>query len=183
MNELDIRYTFILLPLLYVILPFIFSGSFVFLGGVTLIAFIIGVVIFIIISNLNIGGSGEVLASGVSGKISLNSEAGYSLFVVCIGGIFYLGAQLTILITPLLDIFIGIINAILSFVCIVFGISTSGFQTSLFNGLGNAGNTNLGKWYPLGITIQGISVFGALDLIMGSMFILGLYFMVHEPNG
>jgi hypothetical protein len=37
---------------------------------------------------------------------------------------------------------------------------------------------DLGSIYPLGITIDGISVFGALDVIFGSLFILGLYFMI-----
>src|SRR5208283_2723782 len=98
MIDMDIRYTLFLLPLMYVILPFIFSGDFLIFGAVTGASFIIGIVVFIIITNLHIGGSGEVVATGVSGNIGLNSEAGYSLFVVCIGGIFYFGAQITILI-------------------------------------------------------------------------------------
>ena len=50
--------------------------------------------------------------------------------------------------------------------------------TSLVSGLGTNATSNLGSIYPLGITIDGISVFGALDVIFGSLFILGLYFMI-----
>jgi len=158
-------------------LPFILSGSFLILGGVALIAFITGTIIFIIVTNLHIGGSGTVLASGLSGNVGLSNEAGYSLFVICIGGLFYLGAQLAQFITPILNLFVIIINAILGFIAL-FGVNTSGFQTSLFSGLGINASQNIGNIYPLGITIQGISVFGALDVLMGSLFILGLYFMV-----
>jgi hypothetical protein len=176
MQDMDIRYALFLLPLFYVLLPFVLTGSFIILGGVTVLAFISGVILFVIISNLHIGGSGTVLASGVSGNIGLNNEAGYSLFVVCLGGLFYLGAQLTTFITPLLDILIGIVNAILGFISI-FGINTSGLSTATFSSLGNSATT-ISNIYPLGITVDNISVFGALDVIMGSLFILGLYFMV-----
>jgi hypothetical protein len=177
MMDVDIRYALFLLPLIYVLLPFILTGSFIVLGGVTVIALISGIIVFVVITNLHIGGSGTVLASGVSGNIGLNNEAGYSLFVVCLGGLFYLGAQLTQFITPILNVVVGIINAILGFISI-FGVNTSGLQSSLFSNLGISSASNLGQIYPLNITIDNISVFGALDVIMGSAFILGLYFMV-----
>ncbi len=76
MQDMDIRYALFLLPLFYVVLPFVLTGSFIILGGVTVLAFISGVILFVIISNLHIGGSGDILASGVSGNIGLNNEAG-----------------------------------------------------------------------------------------------------------
>jgi hypothetical protein len=175
MLDLDIRYAFILFPLVYVLLPFFLTKNFILLGGVTVITFITGVIVFVVITNLHIAGSGDVLATGVSGSFGLNNEAGYSLFVICLGGLFYLGAQLTTIFTPILNIFVGIINTILNFVSTVFGISTSGLQTNVFSSMTI---TNLGNVYPYSITIQGISVFGALSVVMGSIFMLGLYFMV-----
>jgi hypothetical protein len=178
MLDIDVRYALFLLPLFYVVLPFLLSGTFMILGIVTVLAFVTGTVIFIIITNLHIGGSGTVLASGVSGNVGLSNEAGYSLFVIVIGGLFYVGAQIAQFITPLLDMFVTIINTLISFVGWVFGTSTSGLQTSLVSGLGSSATANLGNIYPLGITIDGISIFGALDLIMASLFMLSLYFMV-----
>jgi len=178
MMDVDIRYALILLPLFYIILPFIFSGTFIILGGVTLIAFISGAIIFIVITNLNLGGSLDVLASGSSANVGMGSEGGYSLFVIAMGGLFYIGAQIAQFLTPILTIFVQIINAIIGFVGWIFGTNTSGLQTSLVSGLGTNATSNLGSIYPLGITIDGISVFGALDVIFGSLFILGLYFMI-----
>jgi hypothetical protein len=178
MRELDVRYALFLMPLFYVILPFLLSGTFLILGGVTLLAFISGAIILIVITNLNLGGQTNVLASGAGANVGMGSEGGYSLFVIVIGGLFYIGAQIAQFITPILNIFLVIINAIISFVGWIFGISTTGLQTSLVSGLGSTATQNLGNIYPLGITVQGISVFGALDIIMASLFILSLYFMV-----
>jgi len=182
MLDIDLRYAFFLFPLIYIMIPFFLSGTFLILGGVTLITFISGTIILIIISNLNFGGqeSGGVLTAnqGLGLNLGLSSEGGYSLFVIVIGGLFYLGSQLAQFFTPILNIFLTIINTLLGFVSAVFGVSTSGLQTSLVSGLGNTATANLGQIYPLGITIDGISIFGALDVIMASIFMLSLYFMV-----
>jgi hypothetical protein len=175
---MDIRYALFLIPLIYVLIPFFLTGSFVILGGVAVITFITAIIIFIIITNTHLGGDLQVIVgTGGGGNVGMNNEGAYSLFVVFIGGLFYLGAQLTTFFTPILNIFLGIINAIIGFAGWVFGISASGLTTTTFSGLGNSA-TALSTIYPLGITIDGISVFGALDVIMGSLFILGLYFMV-----
>lgn len=178
MQEIDIRYAFFLVPLLYVLIPFILSGTFFILGGVSLLALITGILMMVIISNLNFGGSANAFASGGSVNIGLNNEGGYQLFVIFIGGLFYLGATLTTIFTPLLNILVGVINTIVGFLGWATGISTSGITTSVISGLGGSSAINLNNVYPLGLTIQGISLFGILDAIFGSMFILGLYFMI-----
>ena len=48
MQDMDIRYALFLLPLFYVLLPFVLTGSFIILGGVTVLAFISGVILFVI---------------------------------------------------------------------------------------------------------------------------------------
>lgn len=178
MQEIDLRYALFLLPLFYVVLPFFLSGTFLILGGVTLIALITGMLIFIVVTNLNIGGSATAATVGSSANISLSSEGGYSLFVIFFGGLFYLGATLATFITPILNMFVSILNAILGFVSFVSGISTTAIQTTVVSGLGSSSAINLNQVYPLSITIFGISLFGALDVIFASMFILSLYFMV-----
>jgi hypothetical protein len=178
MQELDVRYALFLMPLFYVILPFILSGTFLILGGVGILAFISGTIILIIITNLNLGGSIQAVATGSGANVGMGSEGGYSLFVIVIGGLFYIGAQIAQFISPILDIFLLVINTIISFVGWIFGISTTGLQTSLVSGLGSTATHNLGNIYPLGIKVAGISVFGVLDIVMASLFILSLYFMV-----
>jgi hypothetical protein len=178
MQEVDLKLAFFLIPLAYVIIPFFLSGTFLILGGVTLTAFIIGLIIFIIITNLNIGGSAQAVASGGSFNLSLNGEGSHSLFIVFVGGLFYLGANLAQFLAPLLDLIVGIINAIIGGISWLIGADTSGLQTTLVSGLGGSASTNLGSVYPLNISILGISVFGALDVLFASMFILALYFMI-----
>lgn len=182
MQDVDIRYAFILFPLIYVILPYFLTGSFIILGGVSLFALITGIIILIIISNLNFGGqenAGALTANeGIGLNIGLSSEGGYSLFVVVIGALFYLGAQVAIFVTPILDMIVGVINSIIGFIGWVFGFSITSLQTSLVYNMGSVASPNLNKVYPLSITIQNISVFGALDVVMAIIFVLGLYFMV-----
>jgi hypothetical protein len=179
---MDMRYLLLLFPLVYVLLPFLFSGAFLLLGGVTALAFIAGTIIFIVVTNLHIGGqeSGGVLSAnqGLGLNLGLNNEAGYSLFVVCIGGLFYLGADLMQYITPIIYLVLGLVNALLGFVSFVFGTSTSGLQSTLFSTIGSTGINNLGKWYPSGVIVCGVDFFLSLNIIMSSIFILGLYFMV-----
>jgi hypothetical protein len=160
-----------------VLLPFLISGSFIILGGVSLLALITGIILFIIVTNINIGGSAGVATVNTGLTLGLNSEGGYSLFVIFIGSLFYLGAQLTIIITPLLTIFTGVINAIFGAISWVTGSNLTSLQTSLGIG-GNTTAPNLGNIYPLTINIAGISLFGTLDVLFASMFILSLYFMV-----
>jgi hypothetical protein len=185
---MDIRYTCLLIPIVYVLLPFIFNGSITALAVMTGTTFIFGVIVFIIITNLNIGGGGSIsaIATGGSGnlKLGLNSEAGYSLFVVCIGGLFYLGAQLTEVFTPIISGIFTVLNAILYIpvtIANLFGanINLSFMKASAMDTLGFGSNiSGLNKWYNTSYSIQGISIFGAIDVFMGLMFMLGLYFMI-----
>jgi hypothetical protein len=182
MQPLDIRYILLLLPLIYILTPYFLTGNFIILGGITVIAVITGMILFILIVNLNIGGSIQAIATGGSASAGMNSEGGYSLFVVFIGGLFYLGAQLAIFITPILTFFSLVINGILSFFnWIVSGSFSSTFQVSKISNLGLV-NLNISQVYPTNLIIPigglNINVFEVLDFMMGSAFILGLYFMV-----
>jgi hypothetical protein len=167
-----------MLPLVYVLLPYIFSGNFIILGGVTVFAFLAGLVVFIVLTNTNIGANLQVIiGTGGGANAGLGNEGAYSLFVVCLGGLFYVGAQLAQFFTPILTVFLDIINVIAYIPSIIFNINLSGLTANtLVNG--RSALNSLGSWYPLNINVVGISVFGALDAVMGFMFILGLYFMV-----
>jgi len=178
----DPRYTLLLIPLIYVLIPYFLTGSFIILGGVTVIAFISAALIFIVITNVNFGGALQVIiGTGGGANIGMNNEGGYSLFVVFVGGIFYLGAQLATFFTPILNVLLYIINAIIGFIGWLTGVNTSTLQTSLISGVGSLVSPNLNQVYPIldnRFNILGINVFFALDVIMGSLFILGLYFMI-----
>jgi len=175
MQEIDIRYAFFLLPLIYILIPFFLTGNFILLGGITLLSFISGVIVFIIIANLHIGGNASAATVGTGLTLGLNNEGGYALFVVFFGGLFYLGSQLASFFTPILNLFITIINVIANFVSWISGTNFSALNTN--NIVGNS-FTHLNQVYNYSINIEGISVFGALDVIFGSMFILSLYFMI-----
>jgi hypothetical protein len=182
MQDVDIRYTFLLLPLLYVSVPYFLTGNFIILGGVGAFAFISGIIIFVIISNLDVAGNIQVIiGTGGGGKIGLNSEGGYTLFVVFIGAIFYLGAQITQFFTPILDIFVGLMNGFLGVIGFLSGTNLGSISSKSVANLGiNSNFTSLSNIYPTGkpFIIDGISVFLALDAIMASMFIVGLWLMV-----
>lgn len=177
---MEFKLALFILPLIYVLIPFILSGTFIILGGVTILALIIGMTIFIIITNLQLGGSAQALASGGSLQIGMSDSGGYSLFIIFFGGLFYLGATLAQFIAPILEVFASIINSIVGFMGWVTGIDVSSLQTSTIASLGGANAINLGAVYPLGLSIQGISIFGALSIIFASMFILSLYLMISQ---
>lgn len=177
---MQLKEALFILPLFYVLVPFILSGTFVILGGVTVISFISAMIIFLVITNLNFGGSAEAIATGGSINLGMNDTGGKGLFIVFIGGVFYLGASLATVLTPILNIFTTILNAIISALSWVLGVDTSGLQSSIVSSIGGQSAINLSSVYPLGITVQGISVFLALDAIFASMFILSLYLMVSE---
>jgi hypothetical protein len=177
MQELDIRYAFILFPLIYIIIPYFLSGSFLLLGGLSVFVFITTALIFIVITNLHIGGNAGAVTVNTGFSLSLSPESGYSLFVIFMGGIFYLGAQLTLFVTPILNIFTSILDTVLGVVGWVFGFDSAVLQTNLGIGVSSL-STNLDKIYPLNIKLFGYSVFGTLDVIFGLIYIVGLYFMV-----
>ena len=183
MQQLDVRFAFFLLPLIYVLIPFILTGNFIILGGVTIITFLIGMILFIIVSNLNVGGSAEAIATGGSAQIGLTGEGGYSLQVVFIGGLFYLGASLATIFSPIFDMLIIVVNGIIGLFAWIVGADVTALQVGMVDNLGLSSASNLSQVYPRSIMVQGISVFLVLDVLFASMFILSLYFMISSRGG
>jgi hypothetical protein len=161
-----------LMILSYVMIPFFLTGNFLVLGGVSVLSFLIATLIFILVTNLNIGGQAGAATVNTGLNLGLNNEGGYQLFVVFIGGILYLGVQLSTLFTPIFNVVTSIFNVVFGFISWLTGVSLP-----VFGGLGNS-LTHLSQVYPYSLNIDGISVFATLDVIFGSMFILSLYWMV-----
>jgi hypothetical protein len=169
MQDLDIRYAFILLPLLYAIIPFLLTGNFIFLGVISVSVFIVGAVLFVLIFSLNIGGSGNILASGVSGKLGLNQEGTYMLFVLVFGGLFY-G------ITTFIDLFMNELIGIFNFLFSWIGLGISTHNASL--NFGNYVIVSPSSIYPTNFSINGLSIFPLITVFMGLMYILGMFFLI-----
>lgn len=169
MQDLDIRYGFILLPLVYSFMPFLLTGNFLLLGSIGVTIFIIGAVLFTLIFSLNIAGSGEVLASGISGQLGINQEGTYMLFVLVFGGLFY---GVTTFINLFLNDLIGIWNLFLGWTGL--GISVGGSELSM----GNYVIVSPSSIYPTSLTFMDIPVFTALSVFMGLIYILGIFFLV-----
>lgn len=169
MLDLDVRYAFILLPILYSIMPFFITGNFLLLGTISVTIFIIGAVLFALIFSLNIGGSGTILASGVSGKLGINQEGTYMLFVLVFGGLFY-GVS-TFLVLFLNDL-VGIYNFLFSWVGL--GIDIHGASLSI----GSYTIISPSSIYPTSLIFMGIPVFTGLAVLMGLVYILGIFFLV-----
>jgi len=169
LQEIDIRYAFILLPIVYSIMPFLLTGNFLLLGTISVSVFIVGAVLFVLLFSLNIGGSGNILASGVSGRLGLNQEGTYMLFVLVFGGLFY---GITTFINLFLNDLIGIYNFLFSWVGL--GIDVHGADLSV----GSYVITSPSSIYPTDLTFMGISVFTALAVFMGLIYILGIFFLV-----
>jgi hypothetical protein len=169
MQDLDIRYAFILLPLLYSIIPFLLTGNFILLGAITVTLFIIGATLFALIFSLNIGGSGTFLASGVSGKLGINQEGTYMLFVLFFGGLFY---GITTFIVSFLDTLVGIWNFFLGWV----GIGITANSTTL--SVGSYVITSPSSIYPSSFSVQGLAIFPLITIFMGLVYILGMFFLI-----
>jgi hypothetical protein len=169
MQDIDIRYAFILLPLLYSIIPYLLTNNFLLLGAISASIFIIGAILFALIFSLNIGGSGDILASGVSGKLGLNQEGTYMLFVLVFGGLFY---GITSFIDLFLNDLIGIYNFLFSWV----GLSINVYGSSLSSG--NYVITSPSSVYSTSLTYMNISIFTMITIIMGLMYIIGIFFLI-----
>jgi hypothetical protein len=169
MQDIDLRYAFILLPLLYSILPFLLTGNLLILGALSVSIFIIGSVLFVLIFSLNVGGSGTVLASGVSGRLGLNQEGTYMLFVLVFGGLFY---GVTTFIVSFLDSLLGIYNFFLGWAGL--GITTNGASLSV----GSYSFISPTTIYSNGVIFMGIPIFPTLTVIMGLLYILGMFFLI-----
>jgi hypothetical protein len=169
MQDIDIRYAFILLPLLYSIIPYLLTNNFLLLGAISASIFIIGAILFALIFSLNIGGSGDILASGVSGKLGLNQEGTYMLFVLVFGGLFY---GITSFIDLFLNDLIGIYNFLFSWV----GLSINVHGSSLSSG--NYVITSPSSVYSTSLTYMNISIFTMITIIMGLMYIIGIFFLI-----
>jgi hypothetical protein len=169
MQELDVRYAFILLPIIYSIIPFIITGNFLLLGAISVTIFIIGAVLFALIFSLNIGGSGNILASGVSGRLGINQEGTYLLFVLVFGGLFY--GVTTFLVLFLTDL-VGIYNFLFGWVGLSINIHNADLS------VGSYTLTSPSSVYPSSLIYSGIPIFPTLTVIMGLIYILGLFFLV-----
>lgn len=169
MQDLDIRYVFILLPLIYAIAPFILTGNFIALGAISVTIFIVGAVLFTLIFSLNIGGSGDVLATGVSGKLGINQEGTYMLFVLVFGGLFY---GVTTFIVTFLNDLVGIWNFFLGWA----GLSISTGNASL--SVGSYTIVSPSSIYPSNFSINGFAVFPILTVLMGLIYIMGMFFLI-----
>jgi hypothetical protein len=150
-------------------MPFFLTGNFLLLGTISVSVFIVGAVLFALIFSLNIGGSGNILASGVSGRLGLNQEGTYMLFILVFGGLFY-GVS-TFLVLFLNDL-VGIYNFLFGWVGLT--INTHGADLSV----GSYTITSPSSVYPTDLTFMGISVFTALSVFMGLIYILGIFFLV-----
>lgn len=176
MQDLDIRYAFILLPIIYSVMPFFLTGNFLLLGTISVSIFIIGAVLFALIFSLNIGGSGQALATGVSGRLGINQEGTYMLFVLVFGGLFYGVSTFLVL---FLDNLIGIFNTI--FWLLTFGGFFGNIQIDVHGAelsIGSYTVVSPSSIYPTDLTYMGIPVFTALAVLMGLIYILGMFFLV-----
>jgi len=176
MQELDLKLAFILLPIVYSVMPFLLSGNLLLLGTISVSIFIIGSVLFVLIFSLNIGGSGQAIATGVSGSIGLNGDGTRMLFILVFGGLFY---GITTFIFTFMESLIGIFNTI--FYLLTFGgffgnirIETYGSNISI----GSYTTISPSSIYPNDFAFSGIPIFPSLSVLMGLVYIIGIYFLI-----
>jgi hypothetical protein len=166
MQELDIRYVLILIPIIYVILPYLFVVNLNYFTVVSLTTIVISISVTWLLTSLNIVGTG------------MNQEGTYQAFVLVTGTLFY-G----------LSFIIGFLGGNSNnnsggatgldqvFWNWILGTkSTTDVNGQLVNNVVRSTPQNV--CYPLNIQILGISFFGTLDIIMGLILILGMYFMI-----
>jgi hypothetical protein len=169
MQELDLKLAFILLPIVYSVMPFLLSGNLLLLGTVSVSVFIIGSVLFVLIFSLNIAGSGDILASGVSGSIGLNGDGTRMLFILVFGGLFY---GLTTFIFTFMDALIGIYNFLFGWLGLT--IETYGSNISI----GSYTIVSPSSIYPNDFAFSGVPIFPTLSVLMGLVYIVGIYFLI-----
>lgn len=177
MQDLDVRYVFILLPLIYAVIPFLLTGNFLILGTISVTIFIVGAVLFTLIFSLNIGGSGSVLASGISGRLGINQEGTYMLFVLVFGGLFY---GVTTFIDLFLDDLIPIFNFFLNLLNYVT-LGTVDFVIDVHGATLSSGSyvfTSPSIIYPTSFSVQGLAIFPLITVFMGLVYILGMFFLI-----
>ena len=169
MQELDLKLAFILLPIVYSVMPFLLSGNLLLLGSISVTIFIIGSILFVLIFSLNIAGSGEILASGVSGAIGLNGDGTRMLFILVFGGLFY---GLTTFIFTFMDSLIGIYNFLFGWL----GLTIETYGSSI--SIGSYTIISPSTIYPNDFAFSGIPIFPSLSVLMGLLYIVGIYFLI-----
>jgi hypothetical protein len=150
-------------------MPFLLTGNFLLLGSIGVTIFIVGGVLFALIFSLNIGGSGEILASGVSGRLGLNQEGTYMLFVLVFGGLFY-G------ITTFIDLFLVELVNIYNFLFGWIGMTINTHGASL--SFGSYKVISPSSIYPNNLVFNGVPIFVTLAVIMGLIYIAGIFFLI-----
>lgn len=169
MKDLDIRYAFIILPLLYAVIPFLLTGNFILLITISVPIFIVGAVLFVLIFSLNIGGAGTVLASGLSGSLGINAEGTHTLFILVFGGLLY---GITTFIVLFMNDLIGIYNFLFGWMGLGIDIHDATIS------VGSYTLTSPSSIYPVSFSFYGIPIFQILSVFMGLIYILGIFFMV-----
>ena len=167
-----------MLPLLYSIIPFLLTGNFLILGLISVTIFIIGAVLYALIFSLNIAGSGSVVSTGISGRLGLNTEGTYMLFVLIFGGLFY-G------ITTFIDLFLNDLIRFFNF--FISAINVVSFGLAHLSDINIHGaSLSFGSYifispssiYPSSLSFNGIPIFTTLTVIMGLVYILGIFFLI-----
>ena len=159
MQDIDIRYALIIMPIIYILIPYFLVFNFSFLAVIGITTILSSIFIVWILTSLNVVSSG------------INQEGTYQAFVLVVGVLFY-G-------------FSVILNLLFSNTSInsFFNHGILGSRSNSGSNI-DISNNNLilqspmSIVYPSSIHIFGISFFDTLTAVMGIVLILGLYFMI-----
>jgi hypothetical protein len=173
MQEIDLKFAFILLPIVYSIMPFILTGNFLLLASISVPIFIVGAVLFVLVFSLNIGGSGNFLASGVSGNLGLNESGTHMLFILVFGGLFY---GISTFIVSFLNELVGIYNFLFGWVGLTINIHGSSISVGKYIFISPQ------SIYPNDFSFAGLPVFLTLSVFMGLIYIIGMFFLLSSSK-
>ncbi len=161
MQDLDIRYVMILIPIIYVILPYIFVGDLSYFTVVTITTVLTSIGVTWALTSFELVGSG------------FNQEGTYQAFVLVTGLIFY---GLSFVLSFLGSVPLSQWNIYTNTPVNNYNPNYNGNKTSI-NNIFTSTPQNI--CYPINILkINGVGFFALLDVVMGIVLILGLYFMI-----